>query len=70
MPEINGTRVRELREEQYLSLTMLEERSGVSRETILAIEQGNRPRIHQSTLHKLANALGVTPGDLVKKENA
>ncbi len=69
MPEINGSRLRELREEQYLSLTMLEERSGVSRETILAIEQGSRPRVHASTLHKLAGALGVQPAALAKSND-
>lgn len=65
MPEVNEMKLRELREAQVLSLSMLEKRSGVSRETILAIEQGKRKRVQPGTIHKLAAALGVDPRELV-----
>lgn len=65
MPEVDGMKLREIRTNQVLSLSMLEERSGVSRETILAIEQGKRKRVHPGTIHKLAAALGVEPKDLL-----
>ncbi len=58
-------RLKELRREQVLSLRDLEERSGVSYNTIWRIEdgrQGAQPR----TIRKLAEALGVKPAKLVK----
>ncbi len=63
--EVNVERLRELRRERVLSLRELEERSGVSYNTIWRIEdgrQGAQPR----TIRKLAEALGVQPSELVK----
>ena len=60
-------RLKELRREQVLSLRDLEERSGVSYNTIWRIEdgrQGAQPR----TIRKLADALSVAPSELVKGE--
>ena len=57
-------RLRELRREQVLSLRELEEKSGVSYNTIWRIEagrQGAQPR----TIRKLAGALGVEPAELI-----
>jgi len=65
MVEVNVERLKELRREQVLSLRDLEERSGVSYNTIWRIEdgrQGAQPR----TIRKLAEALGVKPAELVK----
>jgi transcriptional regulator with XRE-family HTH domain len=62
--DVDGARVRRLREEQVLSLSMLAEKSGVSRETILAIEQGKR-NAQPATVHKLAVALDVEPKELM-----
>lgn len=67
MVEVNVERLKELRREQVLSLRDLEERSGVSYNTIWRIEdgrQGAQPR----TIRKLAKALGVEPAELVKGE--
>ena len=58
-------RLRELRREQVLSLRELEERSGVSYNTIWRIEDG-RQGAHPRTLRKLAEALGVKPAELVE----
>jgi transcriptional regulator with XRE-family HTH domain len=66
--QVDGVKVRRLRSELVLSLSMLQQRSGVSRETILAIEQGKR-NAHPATIHKLAQALGVEPRELLKRDD-
>ena len=58
-------RLRTLRQQKVLTLRELEERSGVAYNTIWHLENGKRgaqPR----TLRKLADALDVDPGELVK----
>ncbi len=65
--EVNMQRLRALRQQKVLTLRELEERSGVAYNTIWHLENGKRgaqPR----TIRKLANALGVDPGELVKVE--
>jgi transcriptional regulator with XRE-family HTH domain len=47
---------------------MLAARSGVSQVAIARIER-NRAEPHFSTIHKLADALGVNPEEFVKKED-
>jgi transcriptional regulator with XRE-family HTH domain len=64
--EVNVERLRELRREQVLSLRELEERSGVSYNTIWRIEDG-RQGAHPRTVRKLAEALGVQPSELIKE---
>ena len=59
-------RLRELRRERVLSLRELEERSGVSYNTIWRIEDG-RQGAHPRTVRKLADALGVDPSELIKE---
>ena len=59
-------RLRELRREQVLSLRELEERSGVSFNTIWRIEDG-RQGAHPRTIRKLADSLGVRPYELIKE---
>jgi transcriptional regulator with XRE-family HTH domain len=64
--EVNVERLKELRRERVLSLRELEERSGVSYNTIWRIEdcrQGAHPR----TIRKLAEALGVQPSELIRE---
>jgi transcriptional regulator with XRE-family HTH domain len=61
--EVDAVRLRELREERVLSLRELEERSGVSHNTIWRIEDG-RQGAHPRTVRKLAEALGVPPSEL------
>ena len=60
-------RLKELRQEQVLSLRDLEEKSGVSYNTIWRLEDG-RQGAHPRTIRKLAQALGVEPRELVKGE--
>jgi transcriptional regulator with XRE-family HTH domain len=64
--EVNVERLKELRRERVLSLRELEERSGVSYNTIWRIEDG-RQGAHPKTVRKLAEALGVQPSELIKE---
>ena len=59
-------RLRELRREQVLSLRELEEKSGVSYNTIWRIEDG-RQGAHPRTIRKLADALGIRPSELIRE---
>ena len=59
-------RLKELRRERVLSLRELEERSGVSYNTIWRIEDG-RQGAHPRTVRKLAQALGVDPKELIRE---
>ncbi len=58
-------RLKELRRERVLSLRELEEKSGVSYNTIWRLEDG-RQGAHPRTIRKLAEALGVEPAQLIK----
>jgi transcriptional regulator with XRE-family HTH domain len=64
--EVNVERLKELRRERVLSLRELEERSGVSYNTIWRIEDG-RQGAHPRTVRKLADALGVQPSELIRE---
>jgi transcriptional regulator with XRE-family HTH domain len=64
--EVNVERLRELRKHRVLSMRELEERSGVSYNTIWRLEagrQGAQPR----TIRRLSEALGVEPHELIKE---
>lgn len=65
---IDGEKLRELRRGKMLSLRELGERSGVAFDNINKFENERRyaqPR----TVRKLAEALGVPPGELTKGED-
>jgi transcriptional regulator with XRE-family HTH domain len=64
--EVNVERLKQLRKERVLSLRELEERSGVSYNTIWRIEDG-RQGAHPRTVRKLAEALGVQPSELIRE---
>ena len=64
--EVDVERLKELRRERVLSLRELEERSGVSYNTIWRIEDG-RQGAHPRTIRRLAEALGVQPSELIKE---
>jgi transcriptional regulator with XRE-family HTH domain len=58
-----GLRLRELREEQRLSVRDLSDRSGVSAGVISRLERGHiEPK--PEAIGRLARALGVTPEEL------
>jgi len=64
--EVNVQRLKQLRRERVLSLRELEERSGVSYNTIWRIEDG-RQGAHPRTVRKLAEALGAQPSELMRE---
>jgi transcriptional regulator with XRE-family HTH domain len=64
--EVNVERLKELRRERVLSLRELEERSGVSYNTIWRLEDG-RQGAHPKTVRKLAEALDVQPSELIRE---
>lgn len=56
-----------IRSERSLTVEELSKASGVPRATITGLEQGTR-RARQTTVDKLAGALGVEPGELANEE--
>jgi len=60
----DGAGLRAAREAAGLSRGALAARSGVSAATIYRIELGGRDRPFPHTVHRLAVALAVAPGDL------
>lgn len=62
-----GKRVRDLREEQGLTITDLANRAGLTRNAVSRIELGRRTP-GSTTVEKLARGLGVEPGDLYTQE--
>ena len=62
-------KIKELRERRVLSLSELEEKSGVDRQIIWRIESGYQKGAHQRTIRKLAAALGVEPHELTQRED-
>ena len=63
--EVNGARLRQLRQERALSLRELGERSGVAFDTINKLENERR-EAQPRTIRRLAEALGVEPKELMK----
>jgi transcriptional regulator with XRE-family HTH domain len=63
--EVDGTKLKELRESQAYSVRDLAEEADVSTDTITALEKGRR-RAWPRNVRKLARALGVEPRELMK----
>ncbi|MGF1472405.1 MAG: helix-turn-helix domain-containing protein [Rubrobacteraceae bacterium] len=63
--EVDGTRLRELREAKALSVRDLAQEAGVSTDTVTALEKGRR-KAWPRNVRKLAGALGVEPVELMK----
>ncbi len=64
--EVDGTRLKELRESQAFSVRDLAEEAGVSTDTITALEK-NRRNAWPRNVRKIAKALGVEPRELMKR---
>jgi transcriptional regulator with XRE-family HTH domain len=62
-----GDRVRQLREQRYLSQAELATRAGISKNTLVRIESG-RYGVIPRTVRKLADALEVQPGELISTD--
>jgi transcriptional regulator with XRE-family HTH domain len=59
--------LRSIRSERSLSVEELSKASGVPRTTIVGLEEGTR-KAQQVTIDRLAEALGVEPGELANEE--
>lgn len=60
-------RVQELREAKGLTQQALGELADVRQATISEIESGKKQRVDLGILERLANALGVQPGELLER---
>ncbi|MDP9474801.1 MAG: helix-turn-helix domain-containing protein [Actinomycetota bacterium] len=65
MPNVNGDKLRALREEKFLSHRELAKLAGVSPTTVLNLETNPETSAQRRTVRKLAEALGVGPRDLL-----
>ena len=64
MPRVDGEKLKQLREAQFLSHRDLAREAGVSPTTVLNLEAG-RVEAQRRTIRKLAQALEVDPAELV-----
>jgi transcriptional regulator with XRE-family HTH domain len=64
--EVNGAKLKELRESQAFSVRDLAQEAGVSTDTITALEMGRR-KAWPRNVRKLASALGVEARELMKR---
>lgn len=64
-----GYRIRELRESKGMTQTELAESSGITRVTIWKLETGEDEITTTRTLCKIAEALGVSVGELFLPQN-
>ena len=67
MPRVDGEKLAELRERRFLSHRELAKLTGVSPQTVLNLEHGET-EAQRRTVRKLAQALEVDPGELVRGE--
>lgn len=65
MPQVDGEKLRAIREERFLSHRELAQRAGISPTTVLNLEK-EQAEPQRRTIRKIANALGVEPAELVK----
>ena len=65
---MRGLRLREWRRRRALSQAELAALAGVTKATIVALEQDGRRTPHPRTVRKLAAALGIEPTELYAHE--
>ena len=65
--EIDGAKLQRLREERVLSQRELARMAGLTHQTVWRFEHGST-NAHPRTIRKIAEALGVEPRELVRKE--
>ncbi len=64
-----GYRIKEVREEKRMTQEELAKKSGVSRGTISALENGSMRSTGSKTLLRIASALGVSIGEIFFTES-
>ncbi len=62
--EIDGRKVRTVREERFFSQRELADKAGINHNTVWRIEGGGSIEVHPRTIRKLAEALSVDPASL------
>ena len=68
MPNVDGEKLRAMREDRFLSHRELAKLAGVSPTTVLNLETNPETTAQRRTVRKLAAALGVEPTELVSGE--
>ena len=66
MPNVDGDKLRTMREDRFLSHRELAKIAGVSPTTVLNLETNPETTAQRRTVRKLAEALGVHPAELVE----
>ncbi len=66
MPNVDGNKLRELREDRFLSHRELAKLAGVSPTTVLNLETNPETTAQRRTVRKLAAALGIEPAELLE----
>ena len=66
MPNVDGEKLRALREERFLSHRELAKLAGVSPTTVLNLETNPETSAQRRTIRKIAGALGVEPRELLE----
>ena len=66
MPNVDGDKLRTMREDRFLSHRELAKIAGVSPTTVLNLETNPETTAQRRTVRKLAAALGVQPADLLE----
>ncbi len=61
-----GHKIKELREEQGISLKELAEKIGISKRYLAGIEQGSK-KVYITTIFKVCKALNTEPGIVFKE---
>jgi transcriptional regulator with XRE-family HTH domain len=71
MRRVDGAKVRALRDQRQLTQEQLAAKAGISKSTVVNIEQGqHQRRPYWPTLRVLADALGVQVDDLMTDDDA
>ncbi len=66
MPSVDGEKLRELREGKFFSHRELAKLAGISPTTVLNLETHPEVSAQRRTIRKLAQALEVSPSELVR----
>lgn len=64
-----GIKIKDYRKKQSMTQEELSQKSGVSRSTIIALENGSKKNVNTATLLKIARALDTTVENIFFGEN-